>query len=117
MVAPGFTSGSFTQTNASLSRPVVTLDVIGQQRLVILRHEADVAAILLGGGELEVAVVQPDQDDRGADRIGDAPPLAVVSTVIFLRTSIPYPTSRRACAEAPSSSRTRTNIMRFIIRG
>ncbi len=50
---------------------VIALDMELQRRLVVARHEAQIAAIVLGGGEAEVTGMQPYQHRRRADRIGD----------------------------------------------
>src|SRR5271165_2863484 len=46
-------------------------DVIRKQRFIVFRDKTDVAAVILGICELEIAVIQPDQKDRGPDWIRD----------------------------------------------
>ena len=50
---------------------VILLDVMLQRRLVVAGDEAQIAAVILGLTETEIPDMQPDQNRRGADRIGD----------------------------------------------
>ena len=68
---------------------IVFLDVESERRLVVRRDEAEIAAVLFRRLELEIAVEQPQQHHRRADRVGDVSGLAPVSMVIFLRTVQP----------------------------
>ncbi len=68
---PATGSAPATQTSASPSREIELLDVMLQRRLVVAGDEAEIAAVVLGRAEAEIADMQPHQHRRGADRIGD----------------------------------------------
>src|SRR5205809_548096 len=51
-----------------VEQSVEALELIAKKCLVVFRHEANVAAVLLCERELEIAIMQSDQDDRPADR-------------------------------------------------
>ena len=64
-----------------------------ERRLVIARHEAQIAAIFLGIGEFEIAVMQADQDRHalagalagGDGDLGAIGPIAVPPGLCLLR--------------------------------
>ena len=54
-----------------IEQRVVFLDVIGEQRLLVVGDKTNVAAIFLRLGETEISIVQTNQNCCGPDRIGD----------------------------------------------
>lgn len=67
----GFDVGHFDPDEAFVHEGVPFLDSELKGCFVILGHKADVGAILLGGREVEVSLVEPQEDGCGADGIGD----------------------------------------------
>ena len=83
---------------------VVFFDVEGERRLVVACHDADVAAVIPRGGELKVAIMQPDQHRARADGVGDGHGRAAgVDRDLFTQGPIGVPPSlcRRRTAAGP----------------
>ena len=54
-----------------VDQAVILLHVEMQRRAIVAGHETDVAAVVLGAGEVEIARVQPQQDMRAPGRLRD----------------------------------------------
>jgi len=63
----GLEVGDLDPDESGAHEGIEALDVKGERGLVIRGDEADVAAIFLGGLELEVAIAEAEEDGGGAD--------------------------------------------------
>ena len=65
----GLEVGDLYPDEALVHHRIELLDLRGEHGLVVAVDEAQVAAILLGVGEVEIPVMQTHYDSRGPDRI------------------------------------------------